>query len=489
MLHINKQVNMPENKQYFNRLSRGFTLGELSIVLVVMTLAVMVTLPITLSKLKKVDYMSYWMGYELMKNIAANIIGDFDFSEDGSNPYCALETADGSCFSAPVTPEYLTIEQCEQFEDKIKDGGRSSYGGNAQGRSIDVDLSADGWISHGCYYDGDPLVGIEKSCYDLNAELKQKYGDDAEVSSINSQQISDVYNELYSGSVRDNEKALAAGFISSPQDTFILLVNNIHSTGKRLPSGAMDYFTTGYKFPPTGNLSGASVGRYNSVAQEDKDDVAARPWTEFSNLYGLCSVSLENAEENYANTLCVQIDEKFNTANSNCSTDVSAVKNAASSGVFKNVTPHIEFTNGLRAYIGSNYGEIAELSDTEDASDKNGFVVYVDVNGKSGHGKLWEDVFPFYLLESGKIIPAYNDVTPAGGNNMDHLKVNVVYDDYSGPNRALKLLMKDANFRSAACAVGYVKSEKYCDGKVQYDLCKDIVRDCRMIVKEPVKMF
>ena len=143
----------------------------------------------------------------------------------------------------------------------------------------------------------------------------------------------------------------------------------------------------------------------------------------------------------------------------------------------------------MRLYIGSNYGEIAELSDTEDASDKNGFVVYVDVNGKSGHGKLWEDVFPFYLLESGKIIPAYNDVTPAGGNNMDHLKVNVVYDDYSGPNRALKLLMKDANFRSAACAVGYVKSEKYCDGKVQYDLCKDIVRDCRMIVKEPVKMF
>ena len=477
MLHINKQVDMPENKQYFNRLSRGFTLGELSIVLVVMTLAVMVTLPITLSKLKKVDYMSYWMGYELMKNIAANIIGDFDFSVDGSNPYCALETADGSCFSAPFVPEYLSKEECESFEEKIKKGSWTSHDLNSGG--INIYLPDDDRISYGCYYDGDPLVGMEKGCYDLDAELKQKYGEDAKARSITHIHSFDIYDELYNGSVRDNDRAIAAGFISSPQDTFILLVNN--------------YFFGNdaqcFKFSPTGNIGWEIFERYKSQYEADKDNANANQWAKFSNLYGLCSISIENAEENYANTLCVQIEEKFNTANSNCSAGVSAVKNAASSGVFKNVTPHIEFTNGLRLYIGSNYGEIAELSDTEDASDKNGFVVYVDVNGKSGHGKLWEDVFPFYLLESGKIIPAYNDVTPAGGNNMDHLKVNVVYDDYSGPNRALKLLMKDANFRSAACAVGYVKSEKYCDGKVQYDLCKDIVRDCRMIVKEPVKMF
>ena len=57
-----------------NRIRQGFTLGELTIVLIVITIVVIVTLPITLSKMKKVDYDSYYMGYSLMKDISANVL-------------------------------------------------------------------------------------------------------------------------------------------------------------------------------------------------------------------------------------------------------------------------------------------------------------------------------------------------------------------------------------------------------------------------------
>ena len=55
---------------------QGFTLGELVIAMVVITLVVCVTLPITLSKMKKVDHVAYWMGYDLMKNISPRLQND-----------------------------------------------------------------------------------------------------------------------------------------------------------------------------------------------------------------------------------------------------------------------------------------------------------------------------------------------------------------------------------------------------------------------------
>ena len=64
-----------------------------------------------------------------------------------------------------------------------------------------------------------------------------------------------------------------------------------------------------------------------------------------------------------------------------------------------------------------------------------------------------------------------------------------MYDVFEGGKREVRLLLKDANFRRAACTTGYIKSAKYCGDKVQYDICKDVTHDCRMIVKEPIKIF
>ncbi len=84
---------------------------------------------------------------------------------------------------------------------------------------------------------------------------------------------------------------------------------------------------------------------------------------------------------------------------------------------------------------GTDYEKIDELSDAEDENDRKGFKIYVDVNGNSGKSELWKDVFPFYLLKSGKVIPAYKDDEPSGGTSKEHLSANVMYDVFEGGKR------------------------------------------------------
>ena len=423
---------------FLSRLRQGFTLGELSIVLVVMTLVVMVTLPITLSKMKKVDYISYWMGYEFMRNISANVIpGFFKEEEDDEDANCAIELSDGTCFTAPFIPTPVTKAECEQ-------------------------LVAEGYPIKECYAAiNDYWAGAVKACKDMGSSLpSQEQLDQLAKDLYPGTEISSTLYEISYGT-RDNDLAVSMGFITSPDELFLVWSSEEYSKYSA-------YFR---HFNPTYTERHAN-SRYIRHTQE-----------------AVCLSDGAPEEIDYTTLFCQKLEQTFNKYKSDCSVPVATVQAAVPGGNFKNLTPHIELANGLKLYIGSDLGTISELSDAEDELDREGFEIYIDVNGESGKSILWEDVFPFYLLKSGKVIAAYNESSPSGGNNMEHLKVNVVYDDYSGPNRALKLLMKDANFRSAACAVGYIKSSKYCDGKVQYDLCKDTTRDCRMMVKEPIKIF
>ena len=100
----------------------GFTLGELTIALVVVTLVVVVTLPITLSKMKKVDYASYYMGYSTVKDMATNILQSVldtepEEPEEPENP-CAFELG-GVCYGTPFTPTPITKAECEQLKGDL----------------------------------------------------------------------------------------------------------------------------------------------------------------------------------------------------------------------------------------------------------------------------------------------------------------------------------------------------------------------------------
>ena len=114
-----------------NRIRQGFTLGELTITFIVISLLVIVTLPITYSKMKKVDYVSYYTGYEAVKNIAISTLpGLIAEPEEPDNPSvvpdepekskCVFKFSDGSCLhAANYDVRLLDYEECL----KIKDSG------------------------------------------------------------------------------------------------------------------------------------------------------------------------------------------------------------------------------------------------------------------------------------------------------------------------------------------------------------------------------
>lgn len=71
----------------------GFTLGELTIAMIVVTLVVCITLPITISKMRKVDNVSYYLGYKTAQDIWSVvypkvIIEDDDLASVGLGSNC-----------------------------------------------------------------------------------------------------------------------------------------------------------------------------------------------------------------------------------------------------------------------------------------------------------------------------------------------------------------------------------------------------------------
>ena len=412
----------------------GFTLGELTIALVVVTLVVMVTLPITLSKMKKVDYISYYMGYTAVKDLAVNVLPDIlDMvleSDESENP-CAFEPG-GTCFGAPFFPTPITKAECEAEKSNL--GIKE------------------------CSSENDYWAGAVKACGGVSKMPTMA-------------QVAEIANYVYNTSG-----------IGAKEDVYNLTLDydKAAELGFTVPQGSPFLVWSGEEY-----LSSDAYSRrfYSTYTHRYNYNRGA------SGLQAVCPASEDDVSGDYNEVLCDKIAEKYNLKDSDCSITPESVQSKVTSKNFSELTPNITYANGLMLYIGSDLEDIADLSDAESTDDRKGFVVYIDVNGSSGKGKLWQDVFPFYLLKSGKVLPAYDDDLIAGANNTENLSVNVLYDNYSGDNREIKLLLSDANFRSAACVTGYIKSAKYCDGKTQYDLCKKEYHDCRMIVKEPVKLF
>ena len=468
-----------------NRTRQGFTLGELTITLIVISLAVIVTLPITYSKMKKVDYVSYYTGYEAVKNISINMLpGLIEEPEIPDNPDVGVD---------PVVPEEPEKSKCVfKFSD-----GSCLHAANYDVRLLDYEECLkikDSLGMHSCYNYYDRWGGIVKTCGGID-KLPTK------------DQITEIAKYVYHtsninstgehfGLTLDLDRMRELGFRPYTGEGSlgpICSATQVSGTNSVLcrffRTNYTDWDAVGRGYPGTPALcvgeddtedsedsgssgsSGGSSGSDNPVIPDDPDEPEV------------------TEDKDYTPLLCKRLEEGFNIDASDCSVTTETVSQAAADGVFKETTPQLVLSNGLKLYLGSDYGVVDELSDAEDADDRKGFIIYVDINGNSGNGVLWEDVFPFYLLKSGKVIAAYNSDVPAGGNNGDNLKVNVVYDSFKNGRREIKLLIRDTNFKNAACAAGYIRSEKYCDNRAQYDLCKKQYHDCRMIIKQPLKIF
>lgn len=57
-----------------------------------------------------------------------------------------------------------------------------------------------------------------------------------------------------------------------------------------------------------------------------------------------------------------------------------------------------------------------------------GYIVYIDVDGSKGNSTLWDDVYPFYITMSGRVVPAFDSAANpdgAGADSVHHLQVSV----------------------------------------------------------------
>ena len=93
--------------------SNGFTLGELTITLIIITLVVLVTLPITLNKMKRVENDAYYMGYDTAVDIWANVSENLQPEVTYEVPDSTPGQGDGNSGESEVVYGDCYVYNCE----------------------------------------------------------------------------------------------------------------------------------------------------------------------------------------------------------------------------------------------------------------------------------------------------------------------------------------------------------------------------------------
>lgn len=123
-----------------------------------------------------------------------------------------------------------------------------------------------------------------------------------------------------------------------------------------------------------------------------------------------------------------------------------------------------------------------------------GYIVYIDVDGSKGNSTLWDDVYPFYITMSGRVVPAFDSAANpdgAGADSVHHLQVSVKNETINANGRrAIKWLAKSVSFREGACLAGFVSSNTpYCSGMSYNNTCSSANSNCQVKPIKPMKLF
>ena len=438
---------------------KGFTMAEIVVAMVVMAVIVSVVVPITRDKFEKIDYASYYLGYRTLKEYVAGLdfFTELRSRDEEEAQECSYTLDDGTCFVGTFhQPEPITKSECLEIKDQ--------YGiGECIGQNRDYG------------------AGIVKSCGGVD----------------NLPTTSEMYNlvkQLFypvGGQDRDSQRALDMGLITSLSAKLYFATNQ----------AAMNDSVRGIVAE-----NGSWFSSYCYGSGRNADSNTSDPYKIFNRMWTICKGKpLGTPPEPVTSTnLCSAIVSSTNNSVNNCSNSVADVINASTSKDFSSVEPHVVFPSGIKLYLASDFAEIAQLDDSLDEDDRIGFTIYVDVDGNKSKSRLYDDVFPFYLTKSGKVIPGYDSSIVAGANCEKNLAFDVLYDVFDAlGNRQLKSIRgysvdgaDEFSFKNAACISGYVKSQKYCGidpaaGVTVGDVnCFTSPKaDCRLKVRKPLRIF
>ena len=170
---------------------------------------------------------------------------------------------------------------------------------------------------------------------------------------------------------------------------------------------------------------------------------------------------------------------------------------------FSGKTPDLILRNGIRLFnMSQDPTFIDELRPARGLGagwtgmySEEGYTVYVDIDGVKGESKLWEDVFPFYITLSGKVIPLYDkssDSAGRGGDDTRYLQTSVERTTIDAlGKRKVYYPFKSVSFKEGACRSGYIDSSTpYCNGSYLYSGCIPSGNfKCKLKKIVPIKFF
>lgn len=185
---------------------------------------------------------------------------------------------------------------------------------------------------------------------------------------------------------------------------------------------------------------------------------------------------------------------------------------AADTTDFSDITADIVLRNGMKIFNASQDpatipdlsltdhtgAKITKADGTEIYTDEFGYVLYIDIDGgRNGGSVLWEDVFPFYVTLSGKVIPAYKTdaIAQFGGGSRYYLQTSLQVDsvDALGATQFWLDGAKSISFRQAACMSGYVgAATQYCSrtpAVTESATCSEENNSCSIKKVSPIRWF
>ena len=185
---------------------------------------------------------------------------------------------------------------------------------------------------------------------------------------------------------------------------------------------------------------------------------------------------------------------------------------AANTTDFSDITEDIILRNGMKIYNASQNpdsipdlvgndtgGTVTKTDGTTFDTNIAGYTLYIDIDGSSGESKLWEDVFPFYVTLSGKVIPAYKTdaLGEFGGDSRYYMQTSIQVDAVDSVGATQYWLLKSKSFKESACKAGYVgQNTLYCSrhdvtnpAVTKDTICSQEQNSCSVKKVSPIRGF
>lgn len=492
---------------------KAYTLAEVVIVMLVVAVVVSVSIKITKTKLDHIVSYTYYSAFSTVRNVTGQMIADFSVNEDKKY----LELPDGalsflnklfvqkayakSCYAEKdyddtqkFCTDYQIVDACT-----VKNWNCNSHIGQY---GITADMCSEGqavpyglWVSKG------------KSSYSANiymiSSTFQKLVDEGKLAGqswVAWNNPPTCLNYWGSGEIT------GAGL--SCHDTDMSQICDYH--GVMLVTST-EIVPKNDEPDPTPNVcanqpTDAEIETKHCQGWEWKgyptcqyERIVCPEGQHFSENACGCvpeSATLPRKGQNFCEKFVEYSNTKSNSAE--CSGD----KVTDTSKSFSEYEPDIILRNGMRLYnVRQNPDEIDVLqNNTQGASYEGvpnvntyGYTIYIDIDGEKGASTLWEDVYPFYITMSGKVIPAYDTTAGAeetGGNSARHLMVSVQQEIVSGGARQILWHKKSVAYKDGACASNYISpATPYCSGVNLIPQCNDTINVCILKYVAPVKFF